>query len=350
MNSYLKYYLMSMAVVSFFVLLYTVLTHSVSIGVVPAKIEQDIPVATISTITFTIFNQGDQDTTYILVPDENISSIIVQDCNYWCENKTYFVPAGTYLTNGTRVTILVFSNSSGEIRGKITVMPSVSGSGTVGVIGSVAVTLDLNFYQPTSSTTTTSTTSASIKTTTTIQHTGGGGGSHKTTTSTTLSTSSTSTISTFVPIITVGVSPAKVYVRGKTTVTFRLWNDKGNVDANFTIEPDENCSRYIQGSLPSSIIVPKGTTMQHPVTLNVTFSQPTESFECSISFFGEPVNYKRSGNLLIKHGVKARVFFQQPSSTTVPSPSESINVFPLLLGSLAVLGLVLFFYFTTKSF
>ena len=362
----MNYYLKSMVAVSLAILLVFLIKQVRSVGVVPARFEGTFDMYQNFTVSFYIYDE--EGGYFYLVPDENITRIIVPDCNYWCPNKTYYVEPNTYLTNGTRVTILMNSNVT-NITGKVAVYPVTNESGTVSIIGGVAVSLDLEFVRSavtTTTTTTSSTSSTSTTTTTTTQpksssshssHSGSGSGwiVHSTTTTTTTTT-------TIPYIITVGVSPAKVRIydlNPQTTVTFKLWNDKGNVDANITIMPDENCSELIANELPKWVIVPKGTDMfNNPVTLNVTFKKPTSSFECGISFFGKPLGYKEQGGMIrIRRGVKARIFAEpvtqklnQTTTTTLQSPQKEFSISPIIPIAFFGIGVAIFLFWFFRNF
>jgi len=325
--------------ISFLILL----PFAFSVGIVPAKIVDTHAIGTDFTVSFRIF---DKDGGYFeLIPDSNVSQIIVPDCDYWCPNKTYYVEPNTYITNGTRVTLLLHSNIS-SVRGKVSVCPVSGETGFVTVRGCVALVLNLTFVQSSTTTTVPSTTTSSCTTTTSVPATTsiptsmasiGGSGSGVVDLS-----AGFSVTTTLKPLtVTVGVSPAKVYLYNSTTITFKLWNDKGTVDGNFSIVPDENCSSLISNKLPSWIIVKKGTTMDSPVYLNVSFKKPEKEFECGISFLATPVGYNEIGMLRVRRGVTVRIF-AQPLNVTITDTQDNSLILFKIIAVLALVGFIIF--------
>ena len=107
------------------------------------------------------------------------------------------------------------------------------------------------------------------------------------------------------------------------------------------------------------VIVPKGTDMfNNPVTLNVTFKQPTSSFECGISFFGKPLGYKEQGGMIrIRRGVKARIFAEpvtqklnQTTTTTLQSPQKEFSINPLVPIAFFGIGVAIFLFWFFRNF
>jgi len=314
-----------------------------AIGVAPAKVEKDLLVGVNHTINLWLFNTENVSGYYVLVPDENVSQVLVEDCNYWCSGKTYWVEGNTFLTEGTLVQLLFYSNVSRHVYGKIGVYPYSESGGMVGVVGGVAASFDLDFYEETpqeeeDSTTTTTTTSTTTTSTTTTTI-------HQTTTSTTSVryrtrsrssshkrstfriTTTTTTTTTTIPksyVINVGVAPAKIYIQDEANITVMFWNSAGNVDAIFIVEPDSNCSLLLNGEFPAKVLVPMNTTRSNPVKFNLSFKKPYDSFECGINVIGRPANYSIGGVIRVKSGVKIRVFSVVPE---VPTNVSAITVY-----------------------
>jgi len=316
-----------MFVVMFGIFLFLIVKEVYSVGVIPAKIEGIYEINKEFKVSFYIFDKKGGE--FYLKPDENISRIIVPDCNYWCPGKTYHVESNTYLTNGTLVTILMKSDVP-EVRGKIGVYPKKEGGGTVSIIGGVAVVFDMKFESGVSE----------------EGSSGDGSGESGGVPGVSPATTTTTTINE--PLsVTIGVSPAKVTLYSKSTVRFSIWNSNGTVDGNVTIEPDENCSQLIVGELPDFIIVPKGTTMDDPVYLDITFD-PKKSTTCGISFYVEPVGYKSTGPLNVRRGVKVMVT-SSPINTTTTLPNQtSGSILPYVvvgIVALVIVGFITFKYY-----
>jgi len=333
-----------------------------AVGVIPAIIEGSYPTHQNTTIFFNIFDE--EGGYFLVIPEENITDVVVSDCNYWCWNKTYYVPPNSSFRTGTRVEIILNANQSGLYMGKFLVIPNTSTSGAVGIIGGVAVNVKIDFYEqqttttttlPNETTTTSSSTTTTVPTTTTTVHRSSSSGSSSsghvvigtttTTTTTTTSTTLVTTTTTTQPLkVSIGVSPAKITLYGPATVEFRLWNAGGTVDANITIEPDENCTHLIVGELPKFVIVPDGTTIQNPIFLNVSFNT-TEPVTCGISFLAKPVGYHETGPVNIRHGVRAEVISKPLNITTNSELSKQGSVVPYVGVGLLVIVAISFIIF-----
>jgi len=347
-----------MKVTTFFALLLLLPTVG-AVGVIPAKIEGSYPTHQNTTIVFNIYDE--EGGYFLVIPKENISQVVVSDCNYWCWNKTYYVPPNSSFRTGTKVEMILNANQSGYYEGLIAVLPNETAGGAVGIIGGVAVNVNIDFYGqqttttttlPNKTTTTSSSTTTTVLTTTTTVHRSSSSGSSSSghvvigaTTTTTTSTTLVTTTTTTQPLkVSIGVSPAKITLYGPATVEFRLWNAGGTVDANITIEPDENCTHLIVGELPKFVIVPNGTTLQNPIFLNVSFNT-TEQVTCGISFLAKPVGYHETGPVNIRHGVRAEVISKPLNITTNSELSKQGSVVPYVGVGLLVIVAVSFIIF-----
>jgi len=293
--------------------------YSISVGVGPARFNITEQINTEKMIEFRIFNTGDEDQYFTLEPDSKVLTVIKQDCGFWCNGKAYLVKAHTYYNNGTLIQIILLSNTKTYVDGQINIFSNSSGGGMVGVRGSVAVLLIARFCDgDVCPTTTTTSTTAKTTAKTTIA---------KATTTIISSqtqgniTTTTVTVTTTIPaqkIITVGIDPAKVWIDSETPLEIKLWNDKGNVDAIFLIEPDLNCSKHM-AKYEKQVVVPMGTTHDTPIITIIVFTPSKDEFECGINFIGIPKDAEQEqGTITMKHGITMRVFFQKPKEEAKP--------------------------------
>ncbi len=112
-------------------------------------------------------------------------------------------------------------------------------------------------------------------------------------------------------IITIGVSPAKVYLQEKSRIMFKFYNSQGDTDAIYKIYFDECLEQLILSDSGcwdgETITVPKGTTIRNPITKTFCFDKPSTSEECHMIIEGKPKNFEEKGgtvNLNPRVGVK----------------------------------------------
>jgi len=115
--------------------------------------------------------------------------------------------------------------------------------------------------------------------------------------------------------ITIGVSPSVVSLRGKgeAKLTISFYNTYGEVDANYTIEPDECMIEYLK-EYPKSFIVPKGSSVLKEFKLAGNFNVGKT---CYVYVYGRPVNvdYEKS-TINVRHRVGIK-FMLNPNIHTV---------------------------------
>jgi len=320
-----------------------------SIGVIPAKIETSFPANQNSILTFYIYDS--QGGYYTVTPTDNLTSVVVSDCNYWCWNKTYYVPPNTTYTNGTKVEVLV-NGQPGYYEGKFVILPSTTESGMVSVIGGVATEVKLTFNPTTTSPYSVSTTAkgSSVQrsvtsTTTSSSTTLPSGVSHRATGQSTTGGSTTSTTlvvtTTTTPSVSLGITPAKVTLYSNTTITFIIYNP-GNYEANITIEPDPVCSSIIKSELPDSLIIPANTTIFNGVKLPIYF-EPKQNLTCGINFLVAPKGY---GNIMLKQGVRVTITSNVTAKDLATNLYDKEKVAVLIF--LGLTGAVTLIYFVLK--
>lgn len=136
-------------------------------------------------------------------------------------------------------------------------------------------------------------------------------------------------------LITIGVSPSKVsldFFKAKSyVVEFGFSNDFGEVNAVYTIEPDEDCKTIIK-DYPREVLVPKGTSrITNPVKVSMTFIPDYKGDKvCFINVYARPEGASEEGGALrIRPSVGIKVDVKQPKSESYYSISPSSEVITL---------------------
>jgi len=143
-------------------------------------------------------------------------------------------------------------------------------------------------------------------------------------------------------LITIGVTPSKVsldFFKAKSyKVEFGFSNDAGEVDAVYTLEPDD-CLKDIIKDYPKEVLVPKGTKRTiNPVKVWITFEPDFKGNKvCFLNVYAKPKGASEEGGMLrIKPSVGIKVEVKQPKTEayySMPSsPPQDVVRLPTTVG------------------
>ena len=119
--------------------------------------------------------------------------------------------------------------------------------------------------------------------------------------------------------ITVGVMPSVVelnlYSSPTTRVTLNFFNDKGDTDAIYSLNPD-SCLKSILVSYPKEVTVPKGTDkVSNPVKVDLQFKTDYKGDEtCMLIVTGKPVGVNISGTATVLPSVGIKFNIHQKTA------------------------------------
>lgn len=134
-------------------------------------------------------------------------------------------------------------------------------------------------------------------------------------------------------LITIGVMPSKVELDFFKARSYKLqlflWNSKGEVNAIFTLKPDDCLKNIIE--YPKEVLVKKNTTISNPVKINITFKPDYgENKTCYLNILARPegANETVSGVAILPSiGVKIKII--QPKNSSYYSNSQIPSVINL---------------------
>jgi len=130
--------------------------------------------------------------------------------------------------------------------------------------------------------------------------------------------------------ITCSVQPSEIkldfYQASSYNVEFHFWNDKGDTDAIYSVEPD-SCLGLSLAEYEAQFTVPKGTTISNPVVKQFKFRADGKGNKtCYLNIFCTPAGMTSNGTIAIRRGVAVKVTMLQPVTTpsvSNPNPSSS---------------------------
>ena len=139
-------------------------------------------------------------------------------------------------------------------------------------------------------------------------------------------------------LITIGVSPSKLtldFFQAKSyRIEFAFSNDKGEVNAIYTLEPDD-CLKDIIKDYPKEVLVPKETNrVENPVKVWITFEPDFKGNKvCFLNIYAKPEGVsEEEGVLKIRPSVGVKIEVKQPETEayySVPSPTPPQDVVSL---------------------
>jgi len=127
-------------------------------------------------------------------------------------------------------------------------------------------------------------------------------------------------------LITIGVQPSVVVLNffksGSYRVEFGFSNDGGEVNAVYTLEPDD-CLKNIIKNYPKSVLVPKGTNRtSNPIRVWITFEPDYKGNKtCFLYVYAKPEGARDEGVLRIKPSVGIKIEVRQPEKVSYLPPS-----------------------------
>jgi hypothetical protein len=176
-----------------------------------------------------IYDESTTPANYTFLINDAIKNYISWECDnpvYWCQNKSYIVPAGMKRADAMTVDFLFMKKTENVTAQNFTITAraqpiSNRTAGTVGIVPQVTIDIYLNqVYIPPPITTTSTTTATTVSISTTTTQSSGGGNSdsisNSTSNSTTTTTSTTSRIST-TSSSTTDFSPNRTFKSNSTT-------------------------------------------------------------------------------------------------------------------------------------
>ena len=138
-------------------------------------------------------------------------------------------------------------------------------------------------------------------------------------------------------LITIGVQPSKVvldfYKSSSYKIEFGFSNDAGEVNAIYTLEPDD-CLKDIIKDYPKEVLVPKGTNrISNPVRVWITFKPDYKgSKTCFLYVYARPEGASEEGGALrIRPSVGIKIEIRQPKQSISYSPPSSTSTVSLPL-------------------
>ncbi|HDN90784.1 MAG TPA: hypothetical protein ENG56_00300, partial [Candidatus Aenigmarchaeota archaeon] len=137
-------------------------------------------------------------------------------------------------------------------------------------------------------------------------------------------------------LITIGVQPSRVvldfYKSSSYKIEFGFSNDAGEVDAIYTLEPDD-CLKDIIKDYPKEVLVPKGTNrISNPVRVWITFKPDYKgSKTCFLYVYARPEGVSEEGGALrIRPSVGIKIEINQPESESIsytpPSSTSTVSL------------------------
>jgi hypothetical protein len=140
--------------------------------------------------------------------------------------------------------------------------------------------------------------------------------------------------------ITLGIQPSEItldfYKSDTYNVEFLLFNEYGDIDAIYTIKPDE-CLQNVIKNYPQEITVPKGTKrLENPVSIWIQFTRDNKGNKtCNMILSGRGVGVNETSvKTLIKPAIAVKViiiqgFSEQDYTSQVSSGSSGISIIKL---------------------
>lgn len=138
-------------------------------------------------------------------------------------------------------------------------------------------------------------------------------------------------------LITIGVMPSKVeldFFRARSyRLEFLLWNSRGEVDAIFSLKPDDCLKDMIE--YPKEVLVKKNTTISNPVKVNITFKPDYSGNKtCFLYVFARPEGANETPpGVSIVPSVGTKINIAQPKSSSYYSNAQVppvINLIPII--------------------